>query len=167
VRNGVRPNDYDPRDLEEYLEGGPVRRRLPTIVMAVTDVDIDNDGQPDHLLRYEEGKCANMFRGLEFFYKSALLPLKDDQRTIDYTKTDLLVQHQDKGTKYRVGSPTYQLYQAFIYKGLVYFDKWDGGGGSKPVRADTNTMSVYRVLKGGTEKVCQIRLFPVDVVPHN
>ena len=157
----------DPKILQEYLQGGPARRRLPTVVMAVTDVDIDRDGQPDHLLRYEEGKCMKMFEGFQYFYESALLALNDDRRTVDYAKTDLLIQHQDKGAKFRVGSPDYQLYQVFIYKSLVYFDKWDGGGGSTRPRPDTNTLSVYRVMKTGTEKVCQIRLFPVEAVPHN
>jgi len=142
--------------------------------MALTDVDIDQDGQADHVLRYEQGKCRRMFEGFPYFYESALLVLDDDRRTIDYARTDLLVQHLFKNAKYRVGIPNFQLYQVFSYKGTVYLDKWNGGGGDKQDsttltlhQPEANTVSVYLVNKGQANKLCQIRLFPTDVAPHN
>lgn len=157
----------DSKTLKEYVEGGPIRKWLPTMIMAMANIDIDNDGQPDKLLRYEQGKCRNMFGGWEYMYMSALLSLADDRRTIDYVKTDPLVQHGSKDPQHLVGIPNFQLYQIFTHKETVYFDKWDGGGGSKQLRLDSNTLSVYRVNKGQASKICQIRLFPPDTAPHN
>jgi len=156
----------DPRKLQEYAEGGGIRKKLPTIVLRMAEVDIDQDGTRDQLLKYEEGQCRLIFSGFQYFYESALVVLKADRSTVDYMKTDSLVQHQDKGTKYQVGIPTYQLYDAFQYRGQVYFDKWDGGGGSKQPRPDRNTLSVYQVRKEQAKKVCQIRLFPRSEIPQ-
>jgi hypothetical protein len=163
----------NPKTLKEYVEGGTVRNRLPTMVMAIADIDIDNDGQPDNVLRYEQGKCRNMFGGWQYFYESVLLKLADDRSTIDYARTDPLIQHISKGPQYLVGIPDFQIYQVFTHKGTVYFDKWNGGGDKEdPItlkldQPDVNTLSVYRVNKNQTNKICRIRLFPADIEPHN
>lgn len=160
----------DPQQLKEYVEGGPARSGLPTIVLETGEADIDRDGTADRLLRYEQGKCRRMFSGWEYSYKSALVVFKEDGRSVDYTKTKLLVQYPHEGLKgmdyrdaFKVGILHYQMYQAFTYKGIVYFDKWDGG--SRP--ADTNTLSIYETRQRQTRKLCQIRLFPPDVRPHH
>lgn len=168
----ARNADFDdPKIFKGFLE---TTVKINRASMATAYVDIDNDGKLEWVLRYRGGNCRNEFHGFPGFYQSALLVLTDDRRTIDYAKTDLLVQHLFKEAKYRIGIPHFQLYQVFTYKGTVYFDKWDGGGGDKedPItlkldQPDVNTLSVYRVNKNQTSKICQIRLFPPDIEPHN
>lgn len=111
-----------------------------------------------------------MFGGWDYFYESALVMLKEDGRSVNYTKTKPLVQYPSEGLKgmdyrdaFKVGIIHYQMYQVFTYKGTVYFDKWDGG--SRP--ADTNTLSIYQVDRDRTRRLCQFRLFPPDVRPHH
>lgn len=176
---GIFENDH--RKAKEYAEGGAVRKLLPTIVLERAEVDIDHDGTPDRLLRYEQGKCRRMFGGWQYFYESALVVFKDDWRSVDYPKTDLLAQHFLDASdalklrdKYRIGIPHYQMYQVFTYKGTVYFDRWDGSGqeGRYSVtredgESDRNTVSIYQARQGQVRKICQIRLFPTDSVPHN
>ena len=176
---GIFENDH--RKAKEYAEGGPVRKLLPTIVLERAEVDIDHDGIPDRLLRYEQGKCRRMFGGWEYFYESALVVFKEDDRSVDYPKTDLLAQHFLDASdalkfrdKYRIGIPHYQMYQVFTYKGTVYFDRWDGSGQEgrysvtrKDGESDRNTVSIYKARQGQVRKICQIRLFPTDSIPHN
>jgi hypothetical protein len=164
---GIFENDH--RKAKEYAEGGPVRKLLPTIVLEKAEVDIDHDGIPDRLLRYEQGKCRNMFGGWQYFYEAALVLFKDDWRSIDYVKTDLLIQYpflEELKSKYRDKWRTnifgLQLYQVFTYKGSIYFDRWDGGSGP-----DTNTLSIYQVDRDRARRLCQFRLFPPDVRPHH
>lgn len=164
------PDLGDSKQLEEFLHVMSMTR----VSMATASVDIDNDGNFNQLLRYQSGNCRKEFHGYHGFYQSALLSLADDQRTIDYARTDLLVQHYSKTSRYPVGLPHFQIYQVFTHKGAVYFDKWDGGGSDKedPItlkldQPDVNTLSVYRVNKNQTGKICQIRLFPPTSAPHN
>ena len=161
----------DSKIFKEFLE---TTVKINRASMAMAHIDINNDGKLEWVLQYRGGNCRKEFHGYPGFYQSVLLVLADDRRTIDYAKTDLLVQHLFQGVKYRIGIPHFQLYQVFAYKGTVYFDKWNGGGGDKedPItlkldQPDINTLSVYRVNKNQTNKVCQIRLFPPDIAPHN
>lgn len=156
------PDLGDPKQLAEFLRVMEMTRAS----MSTASVDIDNDGRLDQLVRYQSGNCKRQFSGFGSFYQSAILIMAEDGRTIDYVKTDPLVQHQSKGSNYPVGIPNFQLYQIFAHKGTIYVDKWDGGGGSKPLRADGNSLSVYRVAKGQASKLCQIRLFPPDAIPY-
>jgi hypothetical protein len=152
------PNLDDPKNFQRAIEFDR---------LALTTTNIDNDGEPERLLRWSHGTCLNMFRGFFYRYMSVLLVLAKDQRMVDRSKSDLLLQHASKGPKYLVGDPHLQLYQVFTYKGTVYFDKWDGGGESDHPEINANTLSVYRLNKGQTNKTCQIRLFPPGIEPHN
>lgn len=145
-------NFDDPKNFEAFFPGA-----LKRDSMEITVVDIDNDAKPDELLRFRSGNCKNMFSGFQHFYESALLVLTDNRRAIDLTASGLLAQHLFVSPTQPVGIPHFQIYQVFSYKGRTYFDKWDGGGGIKGRQEGVRTISLYRTMKGQTEKVCQFR----------
>jgi len=157
------------KEATEYARGGADGKRPPAIVMERADVDFDHDGVPDQVLRYEVRTCKRKFAGWPSLYESALVVLKPNGQIVDYAKTDLLIQYpllEDLKSKYRdtwrSGIFHLQMYQVFTYKGSVYFDRWDGGSGP-----DTNTISIYQTRQGQARRVCHIRLFSPDDVPHN
>jgi hypothetical protein len=163
-RETAKDKDFDdPASFKKFLE---TTMKINRASMEMVHVDIDNDGTREWMLRYRGGNCRREFHGFGSTYDSALLVMAEDRRTIDYGKTDSLIQHESRGPRYLIGIPMFQLYKIFTHKETVYFDKWDGGGGSKLPRADANTLSVYRVNKGQTSKVCQIRLYPPDAIPY-
>ena len=142
-----------PKVIDEYLKINHLHR---------TTTNIDNDGSDEDVLRWITGNCHNKFRGFPTRYMSALLVLSKDQQAqkqmIDRPKSDLLVQHLFKDESRPIGIPDYQLYGVFTYKGRAYFDKWDGGGGTRAKRPEEDTLSVYHVINARTERLCQFRL---------
>ena len=142
-----------PKDIDEYLQINHLRR---------TTMNIDNDGPDEDVLRWITGNCHNKFRGFPTRYMSALLVLSKDHQAqkqmIDRPKSDLLVQHLFKSESRPIGIPGDQMYGVFTYKGRVYFDKWDGGGGTRARRPEEDTLSVYHVINARTERLCQFRL---------
>lgn len=177
VRSGKedlsKPDLGNPSERDEFIRMEEMTRGA----LSAARTDIDNDGQLDRVLKYQSGNCRRNFHGYNVFYQSALLVVVGDQWAIDYPKTDLLVQHFPDASKfrdkYRIGMPHYQMYQVFTYKGTVYFDRWDRVGQEldpitrKAIGPDRNTVSVYQTRQGKARRVCQIRLFPPDVEPHN
>ncbi|MDH5641651.1 MAG: hypothetical protein OEY28_10180 [Nitrospira sp.] len=166
-KEGVpQPNLRIPKEHDEFIR---VTRQTRTTLSAA-NIDIDNDGQLDRVLKYQSGNCEKNFHGYyPGLYKSALVVVVGDQRAIDYPKSDPLTQApllEDTKAKYkdkwRIGVSHFRMYQVFTYRGLVYFDLWDGSGGP-----DTNTLSIYEAKQGQARKVCQISLFPAGDVPHN
>ena len=161
-----KPNLADTKERTAFLE----LKRDTRTALSAANIDIDNDGRLDHVLKYQSGNCGANFHGyFPLRYVSALVVVVGDHRVIDYPKTDLLWQApllEDTKAKYkeqwRIGVSNFKMYQVFTYKGLVYFDRWDGSGGP-----DTNTLSIYEAKQGQAHRVCQIRLFPPDDVPHN
>ena len=161
-----KPDLGDPKERTAFLQ----MKRNTRTTLSAANIDIDNDGRLDYVLKYQSGNCGRNFHGYyPFFYESALVVAVGDQRAIDYPKSDLLTQApllEDTKAKYkdkwRIGVSNFRMYQVFTYKGLVYFDLWDGSGGP-----DTNTLSIYEAKQGQARRVCQIRLFPAGDVPHN
>ncbi|OAI44285.1 hypothetical protein AYO43_09320 [Nitrospira sp. SCGC AG-212-E16] len=146
-------SNFDPKEIEATLELAQKVSHLRR-----TRINIDNSGPAEELLQWTDGNCKNMFKGFPTRYASALLVLGEDHLRIDRSKSNLLVRHLFKSKSRPMGIPNYQLYGVFQYKGRSYFDKWDGGGGTKAHRSEEDTLSVYRIINTRTDTLCRFRL---------
>lgn len=113
-----------------------------------TQVDIDNDGKVDQVLRLNIHTCHETR-----LYARPLVVLNEKGTSVDPLKTDLVSQNRFrhpelKGTGFSVGKYHYQIYGIFRYQSKTYFDKWD---------ADQEQFSVYATSAGKTQELCKFK----------
>lgn len=141
---------YD--DKKEFENIVKSQLELEAIYLRVAQVDIDNDGVKDNILKYENGKCGIA----RFVYGIAMLALTEQQDALDVKKTRLLIQNTyiNSATGKEKTSPTawlYNMYDTFFYKDDAYFDKGDMRGGGYLA------LSVYKASNKTTTKICQLK----------
>jgi hypothetical protein len=95
-------------------------------------IDLDNDGTPDRVLRYEKGKCS--YTG---YNGSALIILDAQSESIDVPKTKSL---EAVGAK--------DWHNVFVYQNEVYFDNWFD---------DMNEFSVHEMKNNKLKTICTLR----------
>ncbi len=101
---------------EEYIES---RIKEEYISIDLCQIDINNDGKKESVIKYNDGSCP------EGHYGAALLVLNDDRTEIDIQKTKPLLQNPrtlKNGPLSEGWDGT--MYDIFIYKKKVYFDRW-------------------------------------------
>ncbi len=120
----------------------------------LAQVDIDNDGRSDHVLRMAGGPCNRRGEGGSGAYSAPIVVLKEDLSGLDRTRTDLVIQNPYR--KFRLpGETNYQMYGAFTYNGKAYFDRWNDVG--REDERQRFTLSVYQAKGGKTRKLCQLK----------
>jgi hypothetical protein len=129
-----------------------VARGVQWVYLA--QVDIDNDGQLDQVLRMPSKECNRRNQGYNLAYDTPIVVLKNDLSGLDRTKSDLAEQGLYKKAGQR-GDPTYQMYGVFTYKGKTYFDRWNDVG--REDESQRFTLSVYQSKAGKTKKLCQLK----------
>jgi len=135
------------------------------VSFELINVDIDNDGRPEPLVRfnyYHDGKL--------------LLVLTPDGSEIDHHKSELVLRHPEWGAK---SSPAFRkqdsdtrlrpiedalhdaIYDVFSYDGKHYFDLW---WLEDPARTRTERptdshwrLSVFQASGGRTTRLCRLR----------
>ena len=127
------------RDLEQG-------KKVPSIELYESQVDIDNDGVIDTLVRYVEDVCD-----MGGVYEQPIVVLNAEKTAVDMERTQLILQ------KYLTSDWAYQVFGVFLYKGQTYFDQWNG-------RADN--LFIYRISKKTTEKLCEFR-FRIKKAPKS
>jgi len=117
-------------------------------------VDIDNDGQSDQVLRMPSKECNRRNQGYNLAYDTPIVVMKNDLSGLNRTKSDLVEQGLYKKLGQR-GDSTYQMYGVFTYKGKTYFDRWNDTG----IQGESQryTLTVYESRGGETRKRCQLK----------
>lgn len=80
----------------------------------LTQVDIDNDGDLDQVLRMPSKGCNLRYQGYHVAYDAPILALKKNLTGIDRAKTNLLVQNPQRSVRLP-GDTNYQMYSVFTY----------------------------------------------------
>lgn len=119
--------------------------------LAQTIVDIDNDGHPEPVTKYRNGACGDSELGPGSDTSQALVAFTADRKTIDKSKTDVLMQNSGKRIGHPAGNVGSQLYDIFKYNGHFYFDKWDNG------LLERDTFAVYQTKERRVQRLCKYR----------
>ena len=117
-------------------------------------IDIDNDGRLDQVLRIPSKECHRRNQGYNLAYDMPIVVLKKDLSGFDRTKTDLVMQNPGRAIR-MPGDTNYQMYSVFSFKGKTYFDRWNDTltyGESQRF-----TLTVYEAQGGKTRKRCQLK----------
>jgi len=114
--------------------------------LYVANMDVDNDGKNELVLRYGSGLC-----GEPVHYTSiALFVLNEKGDVVELQKSRSLFQDSghNRWAKELQQNGTFEnssMYDAFRYKDQTYFDRWTWTG-----------VWIYKISKGKTEAVCQL-----------
>ncbi len=89
------------------------------ITVLLTNVDIDNDGKIEHVIKYINGHCPESRS-----FGTPILVINDKRDAIDIDKSKHLLQNPKfVGTSLSEGWDL-AMYDVFLYKGKIYFDRW-------------------------------------------
>lgn len=129
-----------------------IRRESVTgwLVLSITDVDIDNDGSPEPVVKYRHSECTEDYGPPKL--TQTLVVLTADRAHIDPAKTSHVMQNPDAGPVYPHGYVANQGYEVFRYRGETYFDRWDSH-----VVSDPETLFVYKTANKITTMLCKFR----------
>lgn len=150
---------------KDYPEGHPLRvpdagiedniksrAEYGHLVIKLTQVDIDNNGKKENVIKYYDGKCE-----LSSYYATPLLVLSNDKEEINMKKTSSLIQ-KPEGVVGLIKMGKFTMRDVFIYKDKVYSDRWINAGDEKGVLE----VFVTEAKKGGsTKEVCKYK-FTID-----
>jgi hypothetical protein len=125
---------------------------LRSQTLKKTQIDIDNDGKLEEVLRYQDGICGIA----QFAYSTSLLVLQDGKPDVDREKSDLLQQNTWRDPKTgetmrAIAEYVFNMYDVFFYKNTTYFDKAD----ARP--EERKKLYVYRIAQNRTQAICEYR----------
>jgi uncharacterized protein len=133
-------------NLAEQYHSNIQRYNREVYKLDVADMDIDNDGKTERVLREQSGLCGEPVH----YTGIALFVLNDKGDTVDIQKSRPLFQDsasnrwatevQQDGI-FGIGS----MYDAFSYEGRTYFDRWTWTG-----------VWVYQISNSKVEAVCRL-----------
>jgi hypothetical protein len=121
----------------------------------VAQVDINNDGKPEPVLKLHSALCNLRYDGsIGRAYSAPIVVLKENLTGIDRAMTDLVMQNPFRAGS-SPGETNYQLYGVFSYKGETYFDRWNDTGSED--EHERSTLSIYESTGGKTRRLCQVK----------
>ena len=141
---GIEGTIYDGDNFRRKIETHMKHER---IAVSLAMVDIDNDGQPDPVVKLRQYYCNPQARSAF----QALIVLSPDRKTIDQAKTNVITQNERKGPERPAGSVSRQVYDVFSYHGQNYFDRWDNDV------LEPDTFSVYQAMGNKVSRLCKYR----------
>jgi hypothetical protein len=142
MKNPMSDEDLD-RAIKKWIN-------LRSQKLYKAQVDIDNDGNIENILKYNHGICGVA----QFAYATPILVQYDDKPEIDREKTDLLIQNTWKNPengeiKRDIREFLFNMYDVFQYKNVMYFDKVDER------HDEQNNLYVYRISNNLTSRLCK------------
>jgi hypothetical protein len=155
----------NPRDI---LDGVELQHRHGWWRMWLAEVDIDNDGRRDKLLRIEDGRCGDRDRTSPrpYDWQVPVMILNEARTDIDTVKSELIL-----GASVIPPFPPYyfkgihgirgEVYDVFLAGNTTYFQRWEDDWPivvAKHYDHRYAGVTVYRIQRGKTEKVCRFKL---------
>jgi len=124
---------------EEYIES---RIKEEYVSIDLCQIDINNDGKKENVIKYNDGSCPG-----GNYYGAPLLVLNDGRTEIDIQKTRPLLQNP-RTLKNGPLSEGWDgaMYDIFIYKNKVYFDRWRDGDVTSDGKTIIKTYDLLRVF---------------------
>jgi hypothetical protein len=143
----LEPSAYDPVS-EGYLADLRTRAERQAIRLEVAEVDIDNDGLAEPILKCDFGPCAPP--GTKGWWATPILVLNQRQDAVDLGKTRPLFQNDSTNAEYDpAGGWRYAQYDVFVYEGRTYFDRWSD------FRSETSILKLFLTEAGATREICR------------
>jgi hypothetical protein len=148
----LQPPNYE-RVTEGYLENLKQRVANGGVVMSLAEIDVNNDGKAEPVLRFNYGPCAPP--GTKGWWGTPLLVLNDKHSAIDLEKSRaVLVNSSIDEKKDPAGAWTYAMYDVFTFKKKIYLDRWSD------VQSATGFLHVFLAEKAQTKEVCTYKFHP-------
>jgi len=154
---------------EEYIKGLIKDERIS---IELSQIDINNDGKKENVIKYLHGAC------LANYYGAALMVLNGNEDDIDIEKTKPLFQNPPSASCRLPSGPCHliknrpfsagwdnTMYDVFIYKNKVYFDRWRNIDLSPDYRKIIKTHKLIKVFitepdkagNGKTTEICRLK----------
>ncbi|MCP4493976.1 MAG: hypothetical protein GY820_42745 [Gammaproteobacteria bacterium] len=124
---------------------GRFKRRSLTVKLS--EIDIDNDGEVESILRYEDGNCE-LEAGL---WAAPLVVLNKGKASIDAAKTEKLAQNKSRRDQNKIGRWGYAMYGVILYRENTYFDRWSDDESEKGI------LDVYQLKGANVKKFCEFK----------
>jgi hypothetical protein len=118
----------------------------------LTEIDIDNDGELDNLLKYRKGRC-NDYEPDSLRYSVPIFVLDSSGAKVRVEKTRQIL----LSTKARALLVDAASFDAFRYQGKTYVDRWENEGERNGKRTGDRTLSVYINRGDQSKPVCSYR----------
>jgi len=143
---GDYPRGNPKDDLAQWEDGVKDRVKIHHLKIELAQVDIDNDGKNENTIKYYDGSCP-----MTRHYGTPLLVIDQEKNSIE-KRTALLMQNPKSaagGTARGIWAGT--MYDVFIYKDIVYFDRWSQS------KNQTGLLKVFTTKKDMTKEACRYR----------
>lgn len=133
-------------NFEEWVNALKRRIRSKHTALQLLEIDIDNDGKTESVLKYYDGKCESAKS-----YAISILVATKGQSALDIGRSEQLFRNPGKSNEYVTGNWLYAMYDVFSYKNEAYFDRWSD------YRSDTGVLRVFKAERNRTKEVCVYR----------
>ena len=142
----LQPELYG-RTTEGSLATLKQRAQNEGILMSLSDIDINNDGNTESVLKFNYGPCAPPGSG--GWWATPILVLNEKRNSIDLEKSAHLLQNESTDKeRYPAGGWRYTMYDIFLYREKAYFDRWSD------FLSETGTLHVFVTEKSKTKEIC-------------
>lgn len=141
--NHPRGNPKD--DLAQWEDGIKDRVKIHHLKIEVAQVDIDNDGKADNVVKYYDGSCP-----MTRHYGTPLLVI-NQEKSIDIRTASLMQNPKSAAGHTLTGIWAGTMYDAFIYKDMAYFDRWSQS------KNQTGLLKVFAVKNSITKEICRYK----------
>lgn len=135
--------EKNPEEWERTLKW---RIKIHAAEMFVAKTDINNDGINDNVLMYSIGHC-----GSSHFYGTPILVLNSKENAVDLKKSYPLLQNPEGGKSEYAGRWGYTMYDVFIYKNHVYFDRWSDQEDQRGI------LKLFKTMGDNTSELCELK----------
>lgn len=142
----LQPTAYKPALSKQQIADLRTQAKQKSVSLLLTDIDINNDGQPEPVLKFSYG-CAPPGSG--GWWATPIVVVDVSYQSLDRAKTLPLLQNESSDReKYPAGGWRYTMYDIFLFKGKTYFDRWSDS------REDTGILRVFSTKIKRTTEIC-------------
>jgi hypothetical protein len=134
---------YTGRNAEDFKAIVNRERGFARLREFAPAIDIDNDGAPDRVAVYRDGRCR-VADGTSRNYHTLVLVLREDGKSVDAARTDRLRYSAKR---------RHSTMQPFLHGRTTYVDFWPSAEAYK----DRDNLYVFTMRKNQSARVCTYR----------
>jgi hypothetical protein len=140
---GNHPRGNPKDNLAQWEDGVKDRVKIRHLRIELAQVDIDNDGKNEDVIKNYDGQC-----GSTHLYGTPIFVLSDKPAQLDMKKTQYLFQNVGRTKERPFEGWHYAMYDIFLYKGKAFFDMWSN------FQSETGFLHVYKTDHNRTDEIC-------------
>ncbi len=147
--------------IEESLTAG---RDGESRTYFLADVDINNDGRKEKLVKFQSGRCTTDWPASSRFVLQVLVA-NSELRLIDFEKSRQLLQlpntFRAEGKLLRMPLIQAGTFDTFMFDGQSYVDRWEDEGRDSEGRGnEVKTLTITRHKGASSSDVCKFKFQP-------